>query len=76
MISERDDLSRFRDAYLDYLEGVSGEPPVLEDLPEEQRLPAESFIKSIRAARGGPLCLQAFYRATAGLAFAQHRPIR
>ena len=52
MTTERDDLSRFRDAYLDYLEGVRGEPPALEELPEDQRPTAESFVDSITAARG------------------------
>ena len=52
MIGERDDLSRFRDAYLDYLEGVRREPPAFEELPEGQRPVAESFVKSIMAARG------------------------
>ena len=52
MNSERDDLSKFLDIYLDYLENARDEPPALDDLPEEQRLAAESFIKSIRAARG------------------------
>ena len=52
MNSERDNLDRFRDAYLDYLEGLRSEPPALEELPEDQRLAAESFIQSIQAARG------------------------
>ena len=52
MNSERDDLDKFRDDYLDYLENARDEPPALEGLPEEQRLAAESFIASIRAARG------------------------
>ena len=52
MTIEHDDLSGFQDAYLDYLEGASDEPPTLEDLPEEQRQAAEAFIKSITAARG------------------------
>ena len=52
MTNERDVLNKFRDAYLDYLEGVRDEPPALEDLPEEQRRAAEAFIKSITAARG------------------------
>ena len=52
MTSERDDLSKFRDAFLDYLERERDEPPALEDLPEEQRRAAEAFIKSIMAARG------------------------
>ena len=52
MTSERDDLNRFRDAYLDYLEGVRGEAPAVEELPEDQRPTAESFVESITAARG------------------------
>ena len=52
MTIEHHDLSRFQDAYLDYLEGARNEPPALEDLPEEQRRAAEAFIESIKAARG------------------------
>ena len=52
MTIEHDDLSRFQDAYLDYLEGDSDEPPTLEDVPRQQRREAEAFIKSITAARG------------------------
>ena len=52
MASKRDDLSRFRDAYLDYLEGTRGDPPAFEELPEDQRPAAESFVESIMAARG------------------------
>ena len=52
MTSEGDHLSKFRDAYLDYLEGHRDEPPALQDLPYEQRPAAEAFIKSITAARG------------------------
>ena len=52
MPNERDDLSKFRDAFLDYLEGDRDEPPALEDLPGEQRRAAEAFIESITAARG------------------------
>ena len=52
MTSERYDLNRFRDAFLDYLEGDRDEPPALEGLPEEQRPAAEAFIRSITAARG------------------------
>ena len=36
----------------DYLEGARGEPPAFEELPEDQRPEAESFVKSIMAARG------------------------
>ena len=52
MNSERDDLRKFRDAFLDYLEGACDEPPAFEDLPEEQLPAAEAFVKSILAARG------------------------
>ena len=52
MNSDHDDLSKFQDAYLDYLEGDRDEPPVLEELPEEQRRAAKAFIDSITAARG------------------------
>ena len=52
MTIEHDDLRRFKDAYLDYLEGDRDDPPALEDLPEEQRPTAEAFIESITAARG------------------------
>lgn len=52
MSSERDDFSTFVDLYLDYLENARDEPPALEDLTEEQRLAAESFVRSISAARG------------------------
>ena len=52
MTSERDDLSKFRDAYLDYLVSDRDEPPALKDLPEEQRRAAKAFIDSITAARG------------------------
>lgn len=52
MNGERDDLSWFRDDYLDYLEGLRVDPPALEVLPESQRRIAETFIQSITAARG------------------------
>ena len=52
MTSERDELSKFRDAFLDYLEGDRDGPPTLEPLTEEQRRVAEAFIESIMAARG------------------------
>ena len=52
MTIERDALHRFKDAYLDYLEGDRDEPPALEDLPVEKRRAAEAFIESITAARG------------------------
>ena len=52
MNRDHDDLSKFQDDYLDYLEGDRDEPPVLEELPEEQRRAAKAFIDSITAARG------------------------
>ena len=52
MTNGSDVLSRFRDAFLDYLEGNRDEPPVVEELPQEHRRAAEAFIRSITAARG------------------------
>ena len=52
MTIEHDDLSRFQDDYLDYLEGDRDKPPALEDLTGEQRRGAEAFVRSITAARG------------------------
>ena len=52
MTDERDDLSKFRDAFLDYLEDDRDEPPTLEGLPGVKRRAAEAFIESITAARG------------------------
>ena len=52
MTIEFDDLDRFQDAYLDYLEGKRKRPPALQSLPKKQRRVAEAFIKSIGAARG------------------------
>ena len=52
MTIEHDDLSKFQDAYLGYLEGDRDDPPELEKLPDGQRRAAEAFIKSITAARG------------------------
>ena len=52
MTSQSDPLSKFRDAFLDYLEGHRDNPPAVEDLPYEQRATAEAFVKSITAARG------------------------
>ena len=75
MTIERDALHRFKDAYLDYLEGDRDEPPALEDLPVEKRRAAEAFIESITAARGvDPLRFQAVDRATPGVAGSDQRP--
>lgn len=52
MTNEHDNLDKFRDAYLDYLEGDLDKPPALDDLTEIQRRTAEGFIESIEAARG------------------------
>ena len=52
MTDERDDLSKFRDAFLDYLEDDRDEPPTLEGLAGLQRRAAEAFMESITAARG------------------------
>ena len=49
---EHNDLRRFKDAYLDYLEGDRDKPPALESLPGEKRRAAKAFIDSITAARG------------------------
>ncbi|MDE0033499.1 MAG: hypothetical protein OXU75_10245 [Deltaproteobacteria bacterium] len=52
MSTKDDHLRKFREAYLDYLEGDRDEPPALEDLPERQRRTAAAFIESITAAHG------------------------
>ena len=52
MTNAQDELSKFQEAYLGYLEGDRGEPPALEDLPEKMRRAAAAFIESITAARG------------------------
>ena len=45
-------LSKFRDAYLDYREGQSDEPPSLEGLSGRDRRVAEAFVESSEAAAG------------------------
>ena len=52
MIRDHDELSDFRDAYLDYLEGIRDEPPTLDRLTADQRKTAEAFVESITASRG------------------------
>ena len=52
MSNECDNLSKFRNAFLDYLEGIRDAPPAVIELPQEQRPAAESFVSSIMAARG------------------------
>ncbi len=42
----------FQAAYLDYLEGDRDEPPTLDNLGGKERLMAEAFIETLRAARG------------------------
>ena len=45
-------LSKFRAAYLDYREGLVGEPPSFERLSGRDRRTAEAFIESAQAAAG------------------------
>ena len=52
MARDHDALNDFREEYLAYLEGNRAAPPALEDLPNEERRIAETFIDSITAARG------------------------
>ena len=52
MIRDHDELSDFRDAYLDYLEGIREEPPTLDRLTGDKRRTAEAFVESITASRG------------------------
>ena len=52
MTRDHDELSHFRDAYLDYLEGIRDEPPSLDSLTGDQRRTAEAFVESITASRG------------------------
>lgn len=52
MTTEHDELRIFQEAYLDYLEGERDTPPQLDDLAGEQRRVAETFVETIRAARG------------------------
>ena len=52
MNSEGEPLSKFRDAFLDYLEGDRDYPPGIADMPTKHRSAAESFIRSITAASG------------------------
>ena len=52
MTNDHNNLDKFQDDYLDYLEGARDEPPSLEDMPVESRRMAEAFIESIMAARG------------------------
>ena len=44
--------SDFIDAYLDYLEGETDEPPTLDGLSDDARRSAETWVQSITAARG------------------------
>ncbi|MXW27096.1 MAG: hypothetical protein F4Z77_12500 [Dehalococcoidia bacterium] len=52
MTKEPDNLSDFRSAYLDYLEGERPVAPLIDDLTGEERLAAEAFVESITTARG------------------------
>ena len=52
MSSQPDAISKFRDEYLDFLEGHRDEPPTIDNLPAEERGAARAFVDSITAARG------------------------
>lgn len=52
MTSERDELRRFRDEYLDYLEGRRRQEPSLDQLTPPNRRHARLWIESLNAARG------------------------
>ena len=52
MTSQHDGLSKFRAAYLDYLEGIGDQAPSLDDLNDTERKTAEAFIESTQDAAG------------------------
>lgn len=52
MSSQPDGLSKFRDAYLDYLEGIHDQAPSLDGLNDLDRKTAEAFIESTEDAVG------------------------
>ncbi|WP_420446296.1 hypothetical protein [Candidatus Poriferisodalis sp.] len=52
MSSQHDGLSKFRAAYLDYLEGIGDQAPSLDDLNDTERKTAEAFIESTQDAAG------------------------
>ena len=52
MTNEPDNLSDFRSAYLDYLEGERPVAPLIEGLTSYDRRAAEAFVESITTARG------------------------
>ena len=52
MNSPSDNLSKFRAAYLDYIEGDRHEPPPQDCLNEKQRRIADAFIESTAVAKG------------------------
>ncbi len=52
MSSQHDGLSKFRAAYLDYLEGIGDQVPSLDGLNDTERKTAEAFIESTQDAAG------------------------
>lgn len=52
MNPQPDNLSKFRAAYLDYLEGDRGEPPSQDRLSDDERRIAQAFIQSSADAAG------------------------
>ena len=52
MTKEPDNLSDFRSAYLDYLDGERPVAPLIDDLTGKGRRAAEAFVESITTARG------------------------
>ena len=52
MSLQHDGLSKFRAAYLDYLEGIGDQAPSLDDLNDTERKTAEAFIESTQEAAG------------------------
>ena len=46
------ELSRFREAYLDFVEGSRVDPPRLGGMTAQQRLTAAAFIRSTADTRG------------------------
>ena len=52
MTKKPDNLSDFRSAYLDYLEGERPVAPLIDGLTGKERRAAEAFVESITTARG------------------------
>ena len=52
MTTDHEELRAFQEAYMDYVEGDRDAPPPLDNLAGEQRRAAETFVETIKAARG------------------------